>query len=83
VPVLRHALRGKLRKGNIQIFGIRQVKEFTLRHNTIREGVNDGAFGSLVRASDFDGMVSQSLDDSSDAFGPPREAKNLHLASFG
>jgi hypothetical protein len=77
-----HDLGSEFRNGSVKVSRFRQIKEFTFHHNTVRKGVNDRAFGCSVGTSDFDGMVSQRLDNSSDVFGSPREAKQLHLVSF-
>jgi hypothetical protein len=82
LSTILHDLGGKLRNGSVKVCRFRQIEEFTFRHNTVREGVNDGAFGRSVRTGDLDGMVSQPLDSNSDVFVSQREAKHLRLVSF-
>jgi len=79
-----HDLGGEFRKvGSIKFSSIRQVQEFTLRHDTVGERVEGGASRCSVGTGDPDGMVSQPFDNSTNVFAAPREAKDLHFASFG
>ena len=54
-----HDLGGELRNaGSVKFSGIRQVQQFTLRHNTVSEDVDEDARGCSVGTGGFDAVVS-------------------------
>jgi hypothetical protein len=44
--------------GSVKFSGIRQVQQFTLRHNTVSEDVDEDARGCSVGTGGFDAVVS-------------------------
>lgn len=76
-------LGGELRNaGNVQFSCNRQVQQFVVRHNAVAKAVDKGAVVPSEGADDIDAMVSQRLDNGTDLFETPCEAKaDLHLAT--
>ena len=63
--------------GSVKFSGIRQVPQFTLRHNTVSEDVGECALGCSEGTGGFDAVVSRRLDNSGSVLKAPHEAKGF------
>jgi hypothetical protein len=74
-------LGGEFRNaGRVKFPGIRQVREFTLGHNTAGKAADEGAVAPSEGTVDIDAMVTQLLDESASVLKALREAKELHFS---
>jgi hypothetical protein len=83
LSALLRSLGGEVRNaGSVQFAGPCQVQEFMLGHNAGEKEVEEGAIALSEWADDIDPLFPHRLDNSTNVFEAPREAKD-HRWYFG